>query len=96
MSTVLQLLEAIKPTKRGLAASNEDKQKIEELARALERSNPTPNPLASELLSGQWELQYTTSDSILGTNKPPFLRPGGPIYQVIGGSEGVVCGVNVC
>eukprot|EP00887_Chlorella_sp_A99_P002132 scaffold21.g2132.t1 len=29
-----------------------------------------------------WELLYTTSDSILGTNKPAFLRPSGPIYQV--------------
>ena len=53
--------------------------------RALERSNPTASPLASDLLNGQWELLYTTSDSILGTNKPSFLRPGGPIYQILGG-----------
>lgn len=33
--------------------------------------------------AGQWELLYTTSDSILGMSKPAFLRPSGPIYQVI-------------
>lgn len=27
---------------------------------------------------------YTTSDSILGTKKLPFLRPSGPIYQLLG------------
>lgn len=33
---------------------------------------------------GKWELLYTTSDAILGSSKPPFLRPFGPIYQFIG------------
>jgi hypothetical protein len=32
--------------------------------------------------SGKWELLYTTSASILGTGRPPLLRPSGPIYQV--------------
>ena len=78
-----QLLEAIKPLKRGLAASADDKQEVERLARALERRNPTKRPLASELVNGQWELLYTTSESILGASRPAFLRPWGPIYQVI-------------
>lgn len=113
----LQLLEAIKPLKRGLAANEEDKARVEALAKALERRNPTKKPLASgalrggwgvgirasfllhhtlnalplspttapELLSGQWELLYTTSEFILGASKPAFLRPSGPIYQIIGG-----------
>ncbi|PSC72062.1 plastid fibrillin 3 [Micractinium conductrix] len=34
-------------------------------------------------LPGQWELLYTTSDSILGKSKPALLRPAGPIYQII-------------
>ncbi len=34
--------------------------------------------------AGKWELIYTTSGSILGTSRPPFLRPIGPIYQFIG------------
>ncbi|KAI7840793.1 hypothetical protein COHA_005497 [Chlorella ohadii] len=78
-----QLLEAIKPLKRGLNASEEDQQRIDRLARALERRNPTKKPLASDLLSGQWELLYTTSGSILGANRPALLRPTGPTYQVI-------------
>lgn len=78
-----ELLDAIKPLKRGVAASDEDKARIEKLASALERKNPTKKPLASDLLSGQWELLYTTSASILGTDKPAFLRPLGPIYQIL-------------
>lgn len=49
---------------------------------------PSPSPpthCAAELLNGQWELLYTTSDSILGASKPAFLRPSGPIYQVLDG-----------
>ena len=34
--------------------------------------------------AGKWELIYTTSGSILGTSRPPFLRPIGPIFQFIG------------
>ena len=34
--------------------------------------------------TGKWELLYTTSQSILGTSRPPFLRPIGPIFQYIG------------
>ena len=34
-------------------------------------------------MNGEWELLYTTSASILGANKPWFLRPSGPIYQAI-------------
>ncbi len=42
-----QLLEAIAPLKRGLAASEEDKARVEALARDLERRNPTKKPLSS-------------------------------------------------
>lgn len=79
-----QLLEAIAPLKRGLLATPEQKQRVEALASALERANPTPKPLASPLLNGRWRLEYTTSESILGTSKPAFLRPSGPIYQFLG------------
>ena len=57
---------------------------MEELARELERINPTRNVLASPLISAKWKLLYTTSASILGTSRPPFLRPQGPIFQTIG------------
>ena len=56
---------------------------MDELASELERLNPNKNALASPLISAKWRLLYTTSASILGTSKPPFLRPIGPIYQTI-------------
>eukprot|EP00475_Leptophrys_vorax_P033262 TRINITY_DN52050_c0_g1_i1.p1 TRINITY_DN52050_c0_g1~~TRINITY_DN52050_c0_g1_i1.p1 ORF type:complete len:264 (+),score=23.53 TRINITY_DN52050_c0_g1_i1:134-925(+) len=78
-----ELLEAIAPLQRGLTATDEDKEAIDELAARLEAINPTRRPLASPLINGKWKLVYTTSDTILGTNKPFFLRPQGPIFQAI-------------
>lgn len=77
------LLEAIAPLKRGLLATPEDAEAVEAAAQALERLNPTPKALSSPLINGQWELLYTTSASILGAKKPAFLRPSGPIFQLI-------------
>ena len=51
---------------------------------ALEKVNPNKAALASPLLNGKWELVYTTSSSVVGSSKPAFLRPSGPIYQYIG------------
>lgn len=49
---------------------------VRPLIEALERLNPTPRPLeAPELLSGNWRLVYTTSDSILGTTRARPFRP---------------------
>lgn len=78
-----ELLDAIKPLQRGVAASPEDRQRVEKLAQALERQNPNKASLAAPEINGKWELLYTTSDSILGTSRPAFLRPSGPIYQFI-------------
>jgi len=80
-----ELLDVIAPTKRGLTATAEQKEEIEALCQQLEKLNPTPKPLESPLLNGRWQLVYTTSSSILGTNKLPFLRPAGPIYQLLDG-----------
>ena len=44
---------------------------------------PAPLMPQADLLSGQWELLYTTSGSILGATRPALLRPWGPTYQVI-------------
>lgn len=78
-----ELLDFIAPLQRGAAASPEQKARVEAMAAELERLNPTRAPLASPLLSGRWQLEYTTSDSILGTKR--LLRPTGPIYQFIDG-----------
>ncbi len=68
-----------------MTATEEDTANVERLATAVEGLNPTAKPLSSPLINGRWELIYTTSSSILGKNKLPFLRPVGPIYQLIGG-----------
>jgi len=78
-----ELLEVISELNRGVTADAVDRERVEELAQELEKLNPTRKPLASPLVNGKWELIYTTSDSILGTKKPPFLRPQGSIYQLI-------------
>ncbi|GKC85587.1 probable plastid-lipid-associated protein 4, chloroplastic, partial [Tanacetum coccineum] len=44
------------------------------IVRKLEAANPTKEPLKSPLLNGKWELIYTTSQSILQTKRPKFLR----------------------
>ncbi|GIL86755.1 hypothetical protein Vretimale_15650 [Volvox reticuliferus] len=79
-----ELLERLESLNRGASASADDKAEVERLVKSLEQLNPTPQPLkAPELLSGKWRLLYTTSGSILGTKRPPALRPQGPIYQTI-------------
>lgn len=83
MTMSLQLLETLEPLQLGASATDDDRKLVESLARGLERSNPTKKPLTSELLNGQWQLLYTTSESILGLRRPAFLRPRGPIYQTL-------------
>ncbi|GMG98751.1 hypothetical protein Nepgr_000591 [Nepenthes gracilis] len=69
-----ELLEAIEPLDRGADATPEDQQRIDRIAGKLEAVNPTKEPLKSNLLCGKWELIYTTSKSILQTQRPKFLR----------------------
>lgn len=78
-----ELYTRIAPLQRGLVATDQDKDEIDAIASRLEALNPTPRPLSSPLINGGWELLYTTSGSILGQSKPPFLRPSGIIIQVI-------------
>lgn len=78
-----ELLEAIAPLDRGAEASPEDQERIEQIVRELEAVNPIKEPLKSELLNGKWELIYTTSRSILQSQRPKILRPKGKIYQAI-------------
>ncbi|CAH9058527.1 unnamed protein product [Cuscuta europaea] len=69
-----ELFEALAPLDRGAEASPEDQDQIEQIVRKLEAVNPTKQPLKSPFLNGKWELLYTTSQSILQTNRPKFLR----------------------
>lgn len=78
-----ELLDAIAPLDRGAEATPEDQQRVDQIARKLEAVNTVKEPLQSELLNGKWELIYTTSKSVLQTQRPKFLRPNGKIYQAI-------------
>mmetsp|Transcript_35595 Transcript_35595/g.83208 ORF Transcript_35595/g.83208 Transcript_35595/m.83208 type:complete len:267 (-) Transcript_35595:67-867(-) len=90
-ATKNQLLELIQGTERGLNEPEGRREEILSAFEALERSNPTAAPLESELLKGEWELLWTTSESILGTSRPPFLRPKGDsqILQFLDPAKGV-------
>uniref|UniRef100_A0A7S0W0K2 Plastid lipid-associated protein/fibrillin conserved domain-containing protein n=1 Tax=Hemiselmis tepida TaxID=464990 RepID=A0A7S0W0K2_9CRYP len=73
--------------KRGLKSpeGSELHTKIVEIVEELEKFNPTPNPLESSDINGEWTLRWTTSRSIIGAGKPFFLRPDSkrPILQTI-------------
>ncbi|XP_041014001.1 probable plastid-lipid-associated protein 4, chloroplastic [Juglans microcarpa x Juglans regia] len=78
-----ELYATIGPLDRGAEATPEDQQRVEQNARKLEDVNEIKEPLKSNLLNGKWELIYTTSQSVLQTQRPKFLRPNGKIYQAI-------------
>ncbi|XP_010246490.1 PREDICTED: probable plastid-lipid-associated protein 4, chloroplastic isoform X2 [Nelumbo nucifera] len=78
-----ELLETIAPLDRGAEATPEAQARVDQVARKLEAVNEIKEPLKSNLLSGKWELLYTTSKSILKAQRPKFLRPNGKIYQAI-------------
>ncbi|KAK9287258.1 hypothetical protein L1049_015671 [Liquidambar formosana] len=78
-----QLFEAIAPLDRGAEATPQDQERVDRIACKLEAVNKIKEPLKSNLLNGKWELLYTTSQSVLQTKRPKFLRPNGKIYQAI-------------
>ncbi|XP_004485513.1 probable plastid-lipid-associated protein 4, chloroplastic [Cicer arietinum] len=82
-SLKVELYETIEPLDRGAEATSEDQQRVDKIACKLEAMNSVKEPLNSDLLNGKWELLYTTSQSILQTKRPKFLRPNGKIYQAI-------------
>ena len=64
------------------------REAVSQCVDALERLNPTPQPLAEPaLLGGCWRLAYTTSDSILGSTRMKPLRPMPRILQSINADE---------
>jgi hypothetical protein len=77
------LLSAIASKNRGLLATATDQQAILAAIVQVEEDNPTPHPTAaSDLLSGDWQLLYTTSRGILGIDGLPFLKLG-QVYQCL-------------
>lgn len=83
-----ELLDLVAGSKRG---SDVSKQKaITKAFEALEKVNECNAPVQSELLRGDWELLWTTSDSILGQKRPSFFQPseGTPILQYLDPANG--------
>ncbi|XP_039019257.1 probable plastid-lipid-associated protein 4, chloroplastic [Hibiscus syriacus] len=78
-----ELFDAIAPLDRGAEATAEDQERVGQIALKLEAVNKIKEPLKSNLLNGKWELLYTTSQSVLQTKRPKFLRPNGKIYQAL-------------
>ena len=78
----VQLLAAIAGKNRGLIRSPTQQSEILALIEQIERQNPTPDPLESKLVGGNWRLLYTTSNELLGIDRFPFLKLG-QIYQYI-------------
>ncbi|XWS67588.1 hypothetical protein CRYUN_Cryun04dG0018700 [Craigia yunnanensis] len=78
-----ELFDAIATLDRGAEATPEDQERVDQIALKLEAVNEIKEPLKSNLLNGKWELLYTTSQSVLQTKRPKFLRPNGKIYQAI-------------
>jgi PAP_fibrillin len=79
-----KLLAAIAGKNRGILATTNDRQAILSAITELELCNPHPRPLTSavDLLAGNWRLLYTSSQSLLGIDRVPFVNLG-DIYQCI-------------
>jgi hypothetical protein len=79
-----KLLAAIAQKNRGILATSIDRQAILAAITELEFRNPHPRPLttAIDLLVGNWQLLYTSSQSLLGIDKFPLVKLGA-IYQCI-------------
>jgi PAP_fibrillin len=75
-------LNTISGYNRGLLAKPLDQQAILSVITRFEEQNPTPNPVSSPDLEGDWRLLYTSSRGILGINQVPLLSLGA-VYQCI-------------
>lgn len=67
------------------AASGDAAAAVREAFEALEEANECVAPVESPMLKGEWELLWTTSDSILGLGRPWIFRPDPqkPILQYL-------------
>ena len=77
-----QILTLARQTRRGLIETNEEKEAMLNLFEQLEKENKYKDSLSSPLINAIWNLEYTTSDSILGRGGSERV---GPIFQTIDG-----------
>ena len=80
-STKSELLALSRSLERGAVEDADGHARVAELVARLERCNAVTRPLDSPLLSGRWQLAYTTSRSILGLDRRS--KPVGPILQTL-------------
>ncbi|MEL7333959.1 MAG: PAP/fibrillin family protein, partial [Cyanobacteria bacterium J06560_2] len=83
MLSKTDLRNAIANKNRGITATPADQQAIASIIARVEDLNPTPEPLsATDLLTGDWRLLYTTSQELLGIDRFPLATLGN-IYQCV-------------
>ncbi len=82
MATKVDLLTRLADQNCGLKTRRSEQPEILMAITDVERSNPTPRPLESAALDGNWRLLFTTSASLLNLGRLPLsqLRQ---IYQCI-------------
>ena len=77
-----EILNLAKAVNRGLTETPQQREEMLGLFEQLEKKNKYKESLKSPLINAVWNLQYTTSDSILGRNGSPKV---GNILQIIDG-----------
>jgi hypothetical protein len=75
------ILSVARKVERGAKETPEEREKILKLFTELEKQNPNKNSLSSPLLNAVWNLEYTTSKTILGQSTGG--KPVGKILQII-------------
>jgi PAP_fibrillin len=82
MTTKVDLLTRLADQNCGLKIGRAEQPAILMAIAAVERSNPTPRPLESAALDGDWRLLFTTSASLLNLGRLPLSQLH-QIYQCI-------------
>lgn len=75
-----QILDISRRTARGLKESSTDRENLIKLFEELEKISPNKASLSSPYVNAKWQLEYTTSDSILGRKG---YKKIGDIYQIV-------------
>jgi PAP_fibrillin len=86
MNNAKALIDRLSTTDRGLNMTLAQQQEIDAAIVQLEAQNPTPEPLESPDLMGDWRLIYTTSRGILGLDQIPLTELG-EVYQCLRGDR---------
>jgi PAP_fibrillin len=82
MTTKTDLRNMLLDQNCGLKVGKADQPKILAAIEAVEKTNPTPRPLESAALDGDWRLLFTTSASLLNLGRIPLAQLH-QIYQCI-------------